>query len=157
MDIMYLHRTVGDAEKHLPAVVGHGVESLRVMLIVWTRVQPQTLDQLLTLVFGQLQQQTVVVDHLERLRGFLGETATGVGMAVGIGDVGLDVVDRGTSTRSAPATTSTGPGSMRSRRTLERPTGLGRKGLRVAKTPTLLLPPSRGGRTVELHFSRSAK
>ena len=32
--------------------------------------------------------------------------------------------------------------------TLERPMGFGLKGERVANTPTLLLPPRRGGRTV---------
>ena len=33
--------------------------------------------------------------------------------------------------------------------------GLGRKGARVANTPMRTLPPSRGGRTVGDHFSRT--
>ena len=56
------------------------------------------------------------------------------------------------SIRSAPRTRSTVPswavGSTASSATQERPMGLGRKGERVANTPILALPPSRGGRTV---------
>ena len=37
---------------------------------------------------------------------------------------------------------------MDSKRTQDSPIGFGRKGERVAKTPFLMLPPSRGGRTV---------
>ena len=63
------------------------------------------------------------------------------------------------SIRSAPATTSTGPSvpcSTRSSSTQDRPMGLGRKGERVANTPTRRLPPSRGGRTVGDQPSRAA-
>ena len=44
------------------------------------------------------------------------------------------------------------PSSTLSSLTQESPTGLGRKGERVAKTPTLLLPPKRGGLTVGDHW-----
>ena len=63
------------------------------------------------------------------------------------------------SIRSAPRTSSTGPCcgrySMPSSRTLDKPRGLGRKGDRVANTPTRVLPPSRGGRTVGDQLSRT--
>ena len=45
---------------------------------------------------------------------------------------------------------------MPSSRTQDRPMGLGRKGERVANTPIRVLPPSRGGRTVGDHLSRTA-
>ena len=45
---------------------------------------------------------------------------------------------------------------MASSLTLERPSGLGRKGERVANTPIRVLPPRRGGRTVGDQFSRTA-
>ncbi len=56
------------------------------------------------------------------------------------------------STRSAPVTRITVPSpSSRSTAasfTQDRPMGLGRKGERVANTPSRTFPPSRGGRTV---------
>ena len=56
------------------------------------------------------------------------------------------------STRSAPDTISAGPSgvshSTPSSLTQDSPMGLGRKGERLANTPTRRLPPSRGGRTV---------
>ena len=64
------------------------------------------------------------------------------------------------SRRSAPMTWRMGPPvllySIWSSFTEESPIGLGRNGLRVAKTPTRLFPPSRGGLTVGLQVSRSA-
>ena len=64
------------------------------------------------------------------------------------------------SIRSAPRTMSTGPTSGRcsmvSSITLESPNGFGRKGDRVANTPTRVLPPRRGGRTVGDQLSRTA-
>ena len=56
------------------------------------------------------------------------------------------------SIRSAQDTSSTSPSfgsrSTPSSRTDESPIGFGRKGERVANTPSRVLPPSRGGRTV---------
>ena len=64
------------------------------------------------------------------------------------------------SIRSAPDTSITGPSgvwsSTPSNFTADRPMALGRKGDRVAKTPIRVLPPSRGGRTVGDHRSRTA-
>ena len=64
------------------------------------------------------------------------------------------------SIRSAPATVITGPSgvcrSIPARRTQLSPMGLGRKGDRVANTPSRWLPPSRGGRTVGDQSSRRA-
>ena len=45
---------------------------------------------------------------------------------------------------------------MASSFTLDSPSGLGRNGDRVAKTPIRVLPPSRGGRTVGDQLSRTA-
>lgn len=92
--------------------------------------------------------------------GLPGKALGGVRVAVRIGDVGLDIVDGVPSIRSAPRTMSTGPTSgrcsMASSFTLESPRGFGRKGERVANTPTRVLPPRRGGRTVGDQLSRTA-
>ena len=59
------------------------------------------------------------------------------------------------SRKSAPKMWTIGPFplcSMRSSFTQVSPSGFGRKGLRVAKTPTRSTPPKRGGRTVGDHW-----
>ena len=58
--------------------------------------------------------------------------------------------------RSAPLTVMTGPSFLSMSMLMiladDSPSSFGRKGERDAKTPILLLPPSRGGRTVSPHW-----
>ena len=66
------------------------------------------------------------------------------------------LVQEGYLERYAVVGPMSGRCSMPSRRTLERPKGLGRNGDRVANTPMRVLPPRRGGRKVGDQLSRTA-
>ena len=84
----------GDAELDLEAVEEHGVEAVGVVLVVGTGVLCQRLDECRTQVGGNGGQQPLRVVYGQRLRRCRGgEAAAGVGVAVGIREVGLDVED----------------------------------------------------------------
>lgn len=132
------------------------------MLIAGAGILRERLDEARALVCGDFLQEHVREDDLQGLcaAAFL-ERVGCVGVTVGIGEIGLDVVDGGLSARSAPAIYKTGPSFVwrftSTSFTQERPIGFGRNGERVAKTPTRVLPPSFGGATVGENFPSSMR
>ena len=87
-----MHRAVGHGEAHVPPAVGHAVHPLRVVLVPGTRVGGQRADQPVALPAVKPRQQLRREVHHQRFPGVAaGEAAGGVGIAVGIAEVGLDV------------------------------------------------------------------
>lgn len=85
-------RVAVDAEVDVVAVEEHGIATLGVVVVVRTGVLRQGQGQGTALPGGKRRQQAVGVKHTENRLGLRRrETATGLGVAVGIGEVGFDV------------------------------------------------------------------
>jgi len=92
--------------------------------------------------------------------GLPGKALGGVRVAVRIGDVGLDIVDGGAVHQVGPAHDEHRPHVRALLNSFQlyagKPQRVRSEGRPVANTPTRVLPPRRGGRTVGDQLSRTA-
>ena len=81
---------------HLKAVVLNGIYACGVVMVMWTRVAGEDVGYGLAHVGRQSQEVPLrVLDSQRGLRRLVGEAGACAGVAVGVGDIGLDVEDGG--------------------------------------------------------------
>ena len=86
--------TVGNTELYVTAGKGHPINALRVVVVTGTRVLGQHIAQSLQFRIAEQSGDVVGDFHAERLPLMLIDKAgAGIGVSVGIGDVGFDIVD----------------------------------------------------------------
>ena len=88
------HDTVGNAEADIAGGKRHSVDALRIVMITGTGVLGQHLAHGSLLIGREEAGDVGRDDDIEGLPDMgVDETAAGIGMGIGIGHVGLDVVD----------------------------------------------------------------